>query len=187
MIAHLKGNLIFRSSDFLIIEVAQIGYQVYTTKFTHLNIGDPISLWTYYHVGSDNQPRLYGFETREAYLLFQEFLKVQGVGPKIALKIVESASPETIQTAILNKDLTFFTQIKGLGKKGAQKIILELQNVLVETAPESTSSSTQSTVRSALISLGFSTSEIQQALNQVDISQLSESAALEKLLQFLGH
>ncbi len=185
MIAHLKGKLILREKGFLVIEVNNLGYQVYTTKFNTFNLGDDLSLWTFYYVGSDNQPALYGFETREAYLLFREFLKVQGVGPKIALKIVESAPSELIQKAILEKDVTFFTQVKGLGKKGAQKIILELQNVLIET--NQISSPKQTTVHEALLSLGFSQVEINRALKQVSIDNLSESAAIEKLLQFLGH
>ena len=185
MIAHLKGKLLLREKDFVVIEVNNLGYQVYTTKFNTFNLGDDLSLWTFYYVGSDNQPALYGFETREAYLLFREFLKVQGVGPKIALKIVESAPSELIQKAILEKDITFFTQVKGLGKKGAQKIILELQNVLIET--NKTPSSHQTTIREALLSLGFSQLEINQALKQVPTDQLSETEAIEKLLQFLGH
>ena len=184
MIAHLRGNLLLQATDFIIVEVNQVGYKVYTTKFNHLNQGDPISLWTFYYVGSDNQPALYGFETQEAYLLFQQFLKVQGVGPKIALKIVESDSPENIQQAILNQDLDFFTRVKGLGKKGAQKIILELKNVLVET--NSASSSQSSTIVQALASLGFSRSEINSALQEVNLDNLSDSEAIEKVLQYLG-
>lgn len=183
MISRLKGKIIYTAIDYLIIDVKDVGYKVNTSKVQSKN-GELFKIWTYEHTGSDNQRSLYGFATREELLLFESLLKVQGIGPKIAQKITESDSPSSIQKAILEKDITYFTRVKGLGKKGAQKILLELQNELIDL--HQTNSKELETAKQALTSLGFTPKEITNALNKVSIKNLSDETAIEKLLQHLG-
>ena len=106
-----------------------------------------------------------------------------GVGPKTALRIVEAAPLELLKNAILEGDITYFTRVKGLGKKNAQKIILELKNVLVET---NTSNPSNQSLYDALRALRFTSQEIDQALKGLDLSGLSDQESLKLVLQTGG-
>lgn len=183
MITSLSGKIIERYSDYIVLDVNGIGYKVYTTKLqTHIN--KEVNLKTHLHVGTDYQPSLYGFQTNKELNIFNELLAVQGIGPKIAQKIVEADAPDNLEKAILEGNINYLTKIKGLGKKGAQKIILELKNTLVEE--NSYMSDQETTITEALQSLGFNNKEIRESLEKIDISSLSEVDAIERILQQLG-
>lgn len=182
MLAYLEGVIIATTVTGAIIKSGNLGYEVTSSHLTRLAVGSPISLYTVLHVGSDNQPLLLGFESAEGRTLYYLLVKVPGVGPKTALRIIESAPLDSLKTAIVEGDYQFFTRVKGLGKKNAQKIILELKNTLVDLSVPTASQE----LYSALTSLGFTTSEIDRVVRGLDLSDLSEQAALKLVLQALG-
>jgi Holliday junction DNA helicase RuvA len=138
-------------------------------------------LYTYHYIENESLPRLIGCQTKEGRDLLIELITVNGVGPKMAGRILDAASVPAIKTAITTADLDFLTHIKGLGKKTAQKIILDLGKTLVEAT-----TSANSYIYDALRELSFDKREIDHVLETVDLTGLSESAALSLVLKQLG-
>lgn len=183
MIGYLDGTVLAHTDTGLILEVNSIGYDVLSTRLQSTRVGESLTVYTHLAVSSDNQPTLIGFTSLEARGLFRQLLKVPGIGPKSALAVLDSAPLDEIKSAILEGDINFFTRVKGLGKKAAQKILLELKDQLVElpvAAPQ------HQAIYQALTSLKFTRAEIAAALKQHDLSDLSENESIRLILQSLG-
>jgi len=168
MIASLHGQVIQIGEDNLIIEVGGIGYLVYVTEFLvqSQRRGETVSLFTHLVVREDSLT-LFGFQEQEEVSLFQELIKVNGVGPRLALETLSTHNPEVIKRAVLNKQEEIFSQVSGIGKKTAQKILLTLEDRISFTdemviSPETAGINAE--VQQALITLGYSVLEAQAAL-----------------------
>jgi len=181
MIAHLDGKLLYHTKDGAVIEVAGVGYEVIGLWLGRLPLGESVKLYTYHYLENESIPRLIGCQTLSGRELLLQLISVSGVGPKLASKIMSSSSPKSIMTAITSGDLDFLTSIKGLGKKTAQKIILDLGKTLVEAT-----SSANSYIYDALKELAFDKREIDKVLESLDLTGLSESAALSLVLKSMG-
>ncbi len=181
MITSITGQKIDEDREAITLQAGGVGYRILTTRLQKLESKMEHTVFVHHHVGSDNQHSLYGFSDKKERGLFELFLKVSGIGPKTAQRIVESETTENIQSAILTGDVDFFTRVKGLGKKGAQKIILELKNTLVEPSGSETSG-----VELALLKLGFTRKEIQSVKSVTITDGLTEEEAISVLLQALG-
>lgn len=182
MLAYLEGSILALTTSGAIIQVGPVGYEVTSARLSAFAPGTPVKIYTVQHFSSDNQQLLLGFESLEARDLYFRLVKVPGIGPKSALKVIESASLESLRSAIIEGDLAFFSRVKGLGKKSAQKILLELKNTLVESSGEPKHPG----IYEALRALRFTTSEIDTVLSQLDLSNLNENQALKLVLQSLG-
>ncbi|MFU8859898.1 MAG: Holliday junction branch migration protein RuvA [Cyclonatronaceae bacterium] len=135
MIAYLKGKLIFKSSVPAIIEVNGIGYEVYvsTETLSRFPAEDrEVTVFTYHHFSESDQ-RLFGFVTRTDKSFFELLITVKGIGPKIALGIMSGASTEQISEAIYNQDISRISSFPGIGKKSAERIVLELKDKIGST------------------------------------------------------
>jgi len=181
MISYLKGTLLHHTQDGAVVLVNDIGYEVIGLWLGRQTIGSDLTLYTYHYLENQTIPRLIGCQTKEVRDLLIELITVSGVGPKLAGKILDSASPSSIKAAITSADLDFLSRIKGLGKKTAQKIILDLGKTLVEAT-----SSANSYIYDALRELSFDKREIDRVLETLDLTGLSESAALSLVLKSLG-
>jgi Holliday junction DNA helicase RuvA len=181
MISYLNGKLLHHTKDGAVILVGGLGYEVIGLWLGRQTIGTELSLYTYHYIENESLPRLIGCQTKEGRDLLIELISVSGVGPKMAGKILDAAPVPAIKTAITSADLDFLTHIKGLGKKTAQKIILDLGKTLVEAT-----SSANSYIYDALRELSFDKREIDHVLETTDIAGLSESAALSLVLKQLG-
>jgi len=180
MIAYLKGTLHEHTSSGAIISVTGIGYDCIGGWLHTKTKGSELELYCYHYLENESIPRLLAVPSLEARSLVISLLDVSGVGPKMAGRILDSLSPKELVTAITTSDLDTLSHVKGLGKKTAQKIILELGKTLVlDTTPTSP-------YAEALLSLGFTKSEIDQALKATDTTNLSESQALSALMRNLG-
>jgi len=170
MISRLRGTPVGRTVDGLVVDVAGVGYLVSATP-TVLRRADGASeviVETYLHVREDTL-QLYGFADASERALFVQLLGVSGIGPKVALAVVSSASPEELQRAIALKDSARFQVIPGIGKKTAERIVLELEGSLSEAVPISDSGGPiELTARDALVELGYTLVEAEQALATVD-------------------
>jgi Holliday junction DNA helicase RuvA len=129
MIAKLHGTLI--ESDLkegIIMTASGVGYRVcMTPKLLTLTPPTSVELYTYHHIREDTQ-MLYGFESAQEYQFFSLLLTVDGVGPKTAFTVISQLTPRDVHRAVVANDVSALTKVSGLGKKTAQKIILELSN-----------------------------------------------------------
>ncbi|MCL4517498.1 MAG: Holliday junction branch migration protein RuvA [Firmicutes bacterium] len=132
MIARLKGVLVLQADDFVIIDVGGVGYRVYVPGSTRDRLpgpGQEACIFTHTHVRED-AILLYGFATWEERELFEALIGVSGIGPKVALSILSSMEAEEFRRAIMGADEAILTNINGIGKKTAQRLILELKDKL---------------------------------------------------------
>ncbi|GGK16122.1 Holliday junction ATP-dependent DNA helicase RuvA [Caldalkalibacillus thermarum] len=133
MIDYIQGKLTHVDVHFIVVETGGIGYQVITgNPFQYRrHEGEDVRIYTYQYVREDALA-LYGFRTRQERTLFEKLLQVSGVGPKAALALVATASPAQIAWAIQNEDLAFLTKFPGIGKKTAQRLIVDLKDKVDE-------------------------------------------------------
>jgi Holliday junction DNA helicase RuvA len=190
MIRLLKGIIELQDGQHLIIDVNGVGYHVYATQdlLAHAGIGEAVKVFTYTHVREDMLD-LYGFSALEDLKLFEQFLNVSGIGPKTAIGIFAVGSRERIITAIATNDVTFFSSVPRLGKKNAQKIIIELKSKLGSLEDLDLSSPTakeDSEVVEALKSFGFSAKEALEAIRSLNPEITSVSEKIRLALKHLG-
>lgn len=130
MIDYLKGTITHVEADYAVIEVRDIGYRVFSPNPYALGAKpQPIIVHTHYHVRED-ATLLFGFESREQKALFRKLLDVSGIGPKVALAMLSTGTPEQLVAAIQQDNLTYLTKLPGIGKKTAQRILLDLKDKL---------------------------------------------------------
>jgi holliday junction DNA helicase RuvA len=184
MISRLRGTPAGRTLDGLVIDVGGVGYLVSATPsvLRRAEGATELTVETYLHVREDAL-QLYGFADAAERSLFVRLLGVSGVGPKVALAVVSSASPDELQRAIALKDPARFQAIPGIGKKTAERIVLELEGSLSETVAATTAGegARELVARDALVELGYSVVEAEQALAAVDPELPAEERVREAL------
>jgi Holliday junction DNA helicase RuvA len=157
VIAHLRGKLAQKDSTRVIVDVNGVGYEVFVplTTYTALpSTGSEVSIDIHTHVREDIIA-LYGFSTRRERAIFEKLMTISGIGPKLAVTILSGGSVEDLVTAIKRSDLPRLTAIPGVGKKTAERIVLELKDKLQEFAEAPAKSSVELDVLSALENLGY--------------------------------
>jgi holliday junction DNA helicase RuvA len=183
VISRLRGAPAGRTLDGLVVDVAGVGYLVSATPsvLRRADGASDVTVETYLHVREDAL-QLYGFADAAERALFVQLLGVSGIGPKVALAVVSSASPDELQRAIALKDSARFQAIPGIGKKTAERIVLELEGSIVEHAHVAGSEAPRELVaRDALVELGYSVIEAEQALAGVDPELPAEDRVREAL------
>lgn len=182
MIGFLSGIVKSLKNGQIIIDVNGVGYQVNIGSLRGLSSQEKIELYVHTHVRED-AITLYGFKDESSLDLFEKLLAVSGIGPKSALSIVTSGPVESIKSAIENTNLNFFTSIPGIGKKGAQKIIIELKSKIGrEVDFKDLEGNTD--LKEALVQLGFKNNEIIAVVPSIDIS-LPLNNQIKQALQLL--
>lgn len=181
MLAYLKGSIQSHTKDGAIIIVNDIGYEVIGAWLGRSPIGTSLELYTYQYFENESIPRLIATASQSAREFLMELMTVQGVGPKMASRILDSSDIARLKKAITDGDVTTLKMVKGLGLKTAQKIILELGKKLV-----SEQNTSNSAVYQALQELGFSHSEIDTAISKSNLIGLSENAMISTVLKNLG-
>lgn len=191
MIASLRGVIQVINEQSLILDVNGVGYLVHvpaTLAQPCYALGDLLLLYTHLHL-RENDIALYGFRTRGELELFLILLTVPGVGPRTALAVIAVFSPETLREAISRGDITALTRVPGIGRKTAQRLLVDLNDRIVIGHNQEFGlqlNPTDSDAMNALTALGYSIVEAQQALRQVpvDVSQLDER--IIAALRYLG-
>ena len=166
MISRLRGRLAGRTPDGFVLDVNGVGYLLAATPgaVRAAEAGGEATVETYLHVREDAL-QLYGFADAAERELFVQLLGVNGVGPKVALAIVSGSRPAELRRAIVREDVARFQAIPGIGKKTAERIVLELREKIVvelDAAPSDL------TARDALVELGYSVLDAERALAEVD-------------------
>ena len=171
MISRLRGAPVGRTADGLVVDVGGVGYLVSATPsvLRRADGAPEVTVETYLHVREDAL-QLYGFADAGERSLFVQLLGVSGIGPKVALAVVSSASPDELRRAIALRDSARFQAIPGIGKKTAERIVLELEGSIGDTPSlgENGTAPREVVARDALVELGYSLVEAEQALAEVD-------------------
>lgn len=169
MIAHLRGKLLSKSPQTAVVEAGGVGYEatISIPTFTALPAeGNEVSLLIYTHVREDALA-LFGFTTATEKRLFEKLLSISGIGPKLAVTVLSGLPPERLIAAIHAQDHATLTRIPGVGKKTAERIVLELKDKLQELAPAvgtSTATPVAEDVLSALVNLGYQRASAQKGV-----------------------
>jgi Holliday junction DNA helicase RuvA len=179
MIGRLTGTVADKRIEFVILDVGGVGYRVAVTPRTLValpGLGEEAVLHTHLHVRED-QLAFYGFSTTEERDLFDLLLGVSGVGPKVALAILATLTPDDLRKAVASNDLALLTAVPGIGKRSAEKLMLELRPKMDVLSEATTASGSMSQAREALESLGYSSEETRESL-----SELSQELSVEELV-----
>jgi len=197
MISKLSGILAYADPRSVIIDVNGVGYKLFTTVGAmedlgkqspqSAKIGQTLTLWTYLAV-RENAMDLYGFVTKDELDIFEELIGVSGIGPKTALGILSVANPATIRRAVATEDPSYLTSVSGVGKKNAEKIVLELKGKLVAVIDEKGSAARAygSDSLEALKSLGYQEREAREALKKVPAEITDTAECVKQALKILS-
>lgn len=174
MIAQLRGRAVSWGPEGLVLDVGGVGYLLHATPTAarRAESGEEVTLTTYLHVREDIL-QLYGFASSDERLLFEQLLAVSGVGPKVALAIVSGYSPAELRQAIVRRDERLFQSIPGIGKKTAQRVVLELAEKVAPAMAGAAADRLDGddghvVARDALVELGYSVQEAEQRLAGTD-------------------
>jgi len=171
VISRLRGKAVASTPEGLVLDVGGVGYLVAATPsaMRKASGAEEVVVETYMHVREDTL-QLYGFADREERELFVQLLTVNGVGPKVALAIVSGSPAAELRRAIVLEDIARFMAIPGIGKKTAERIVLELKEKLGAGAPEASAPPSDSHVvaRDALVELGYTMVDAERALADTD-------------------
>lgn len=178
MIAHIEGEVSEKFLNSIIVDVHGVGYELVLSQIDAeaTNVGEKKKFYTY-HAIRENSEDLYGFSSLMAKKIFEMLISVNGVGPKAAMAILSLATPEEVRNAIANADSAFVSKAAGVGKKSAERVIVDLKDkvglptrygatevVSVQSQPENDEA------LDALMALGFPLKEATDALSKVDAS-----------------
>jgi Holliday junction DNA helicase RuvA len=175
MIASLRGNLLATGSDYAIIDTGGVGYQVFVPRPVLEGLGHAgttVQVYTYLHVREDALV-LYGFASLEQRAFFETLIGVTGIGPRMALGLLSAAPIDQIQLAIASENTTLLSQVPGIGKKTAARLVLELKGKLDLTKLPTTVAATPAAstlnaeLQEVLTSLGYSALEAQSAVSSI--------------------
>lgn len=185
MYEYIKGELKFIYDDYIVIDNNGIGYKIFTSNNTilDLTIGQVYTIFTEYIVKED-YIALFGFKTLEELNMFKLLISVNGIGPKVSCGILSSMSVDGLKITILNEDVAMLSTSKGVGKKTAQKIILELKDKIPLDKDsfvtsdfnidikKSDDNNKKSIILDALVNLGFMKNDIEKFLSTIDIEKM---------------
>lgn len=193
MISYIKGEVIKKGLDYIVLDNNGIGYHINTSFSTlnKINEGSHALIQIYMHIREDIVA-LYGFLTADEIELFKKLISVNGVGPKAGLSVLSTYEAATVKEIILKDDNVRMSKVPGIGKKTASKIILELKDKVgtlqvLETGEEEAAvsqlDSEASDVLNALIALGFNSYEAKKTLDKIDFSGKTENEIIKEALK----
>jgi Holliday junction DNA helicase RuvA len=189
VIGHLRGQLLRKHTQDLLVEVQGVGYRVSIPLSTYYQLGEPgseVALHVYTHVREDALA-LYGFLTPLEQTLFERLMAVSGVGPKLALGILSGIETDELVAALAAADLARLTRIPGVGRKTAERLVVELKDRMKDLAADAapaaapTAGVLRDDVASALANLGYARAESDRALDRA--VQAHPAARFEELLR----
>lgn len=191
MITSLRGQLAARGENSVVVDVGGVGFKVFVPPQTALGIGEvgqPVHLFTHLHV-RESELALYGFRNPEELRLFELLLGVTGIGPKVGLKMVSLLSAQTLSDAISRGDAAALTRIPGIGKRTAERMVVELKGKLGQALDSSAYpalAAGDTDVIAALTSLGYSVNEAQAALRSLPPGDLPIEERIRLSLQYFA-
>lgn len=197
MFAYIKGSIEEKMSNYVVVETMGIGYKIFMSKIAIGRIGeigDTVKIHTHYHVREDDIS-LYGFLTNEELKMFELLISVSGVGAKSAIAMLSNISTSDFALSIINNDITKLTKVPGIGKKSAQRIVLELKDKLKAEKEISKTEDTDAVIEvddnideaiSALQILGYNRKEIEKVFKKFDYQSMSIEDIIRNGLKHLS-
>ena len=192
MIGRLRGTLVSKQPPWLLVEVGGVGYEVEAPMSTFLHlpaVGEEVKLLTHFVVREDAQ-LLYGFATEDERRLFRSLLKVSGIGPKIGLALLSGMSVEAFETAIRNEDVDSLIRVPGIGRKTAERMLVEMRDRLAPTSGGSADAlvlqagaAPEAEAFAALVSLGYRPPEATRLLKAAGPGTHSTEELIRRALQ----
>ncbi|MFD0962350.1 Holliday junction branch migration protein RuvA [Paenibacillus chungangensis] len=206
MIDFLRGKIVHIDAEYVVVDVRDVGYRVFTPNpYEFVGKDEAATIYIHHHVRED-AILLYGFLSREQQTLFRKLLDVSGIGPRVALGILSAGRPETIIAAIQQENIGFLTKLPGIGKKTAQRMILDLKDKLLGASDAASlaaagivsepadgdngqgSGTAWQEARDGLAALGYTASELDAAWNKMKDSvtpEITVDALMKLALQQL--
>jgi len=188
MIAFLEGELAAKDSRLVVVKTGGLGLSVLVNTSTLRKmpqVGEIVKLWTNLYVREDAM-ELYGFLSREELDLFELLNSVAGIGPKSALAILDVGNVDKIKTAIASGDTSLLTRVSGIGKKSAERIVLELRQRVSAGRMSHQALKADLDAEEALISLGYSRAQAKEALEKANPAVSLPEERLKEALKILG-
>lgn len=194
MIGQVRGTILDKQAPQLTVDVHGIGYEIdapMSTFYQLPDIGKEVRLYTHFVVREDAQ-HLYGFYTQEERQLFRTLLKVNGVGPRLALTVLSSASPDEFVRCVLNNDTESLVKLPGVGKKTAERLVIEMRDKLSEWTPTAGKGAvSEHTERhqtlqdaiAALQSLGYKPQEANRVVTKIDDGKQPSEELIRRALK----
>ena len=196
MFAYIKGNLVEKTNTYVVVETAGIGYKIFMsqTAINSLqNLGEEVKIYTHYYVREDNIS-LYGFLSNEELKMFELLLQVSGIGAKSAIAMLSQITPSSFALAVISNDVSKLVKIPGIGKKSAERIILELKDKLKNEQAIAKTEEVKAVINKtekddevieALQVLGYNKKEIVKALEGLDRANLGIEDTIKQVLKLL--
>ncbi|HOZ56165.1 MAG: Holliday junction ATP-dependent DNA helicase RuvA [Parcubacteria group bacterium ADurb.Bin316] len=191
MIAYLKGKIQNKGRGYIILLVGNVGYQVFVSaaRYVELDINQEAEMYVHEHIKEDAQD-LYGFNSMAELEMFELLLSISGVGPKSALNTLSIASLDDLKTTIAQGDPSLLIKVSGIGRKTAERIVLELKDkvgILTYGSPSAESSvNIASDEIDALMALGYTLQQARDALKQVDPKITESGERIRAVLKSIG-
>ncbi len=187
MIGKLRGKVIEKEGNSVIIDVNGVGYLVYimALEFSEFTTGSSVDIWTHQIVREDALD-LYGFKSPKNLEFFKLLIAVSGIGPKSALGILSIAPPKTLEKAISTGDTSYLTKVSGIGRKSAEKIILELKDKIGKVSENENDIKNDADVLLALKSLGYGVHEARDAIRTIPEGTTGTEARIKESLKTLS-
>lgn len=187
MISTIRGTVRHKEPGYLIVEVGGLGYKVFGTTDLTLEAaeGSDLFLWTH-HVVRENAQELFGFMEKESLEVFELLLSISGIGPRTALSILNVATPSMLRQAVVQNDTSYLTKVSGIGKKTAEKIVLELRDKLGQVSSKGkTNLGEEADVYEALLSLGYGERDVRETLKKLGQTSGTPSERVRAALKLL--
>ena len=195
MIAFLTGRVAHKGAAYALVDVGGVGYKLAMTTGSLSALpaeGDEVTVWTYLYVRED-ELSLFGFESEDEKASFEQLITVSGVGPKVALATLSALSPNALAQAVACDDVAMISTVPGIGKKTAQRIILDLKDRLgvpalgsAGTGRSSGAGAALAETTDALLAMGFSAGEVSAAVKGFEGGADDAQALLKHALRRLG-
>lgn len=198
MIGFINGRVDHIGSNFCLVEAQGVGYRIFmnASDLGRMVLDQKIKIYTYLSVREDAL-QLYGFLSYDVYSLFTKLITVSGIGPKVALNVLSAAKPDAFFMAIKNRDIKYLTKLPGIGKKTAERMLLELKNLV---GPDTSAAggddgldfvpsdnSPMGEAMEALASLGYTQNEISAVMNRMKITEnMTAEELIKKALQMMA-
>ena len=193
MISHLNGTLAYVDDKSVVVDVGGVGYMVYVSPATLgrlPQVGQNVKIYTYMQV-SENSQSLHGFISRDEVRLFTLLISVSGIGPKVASAILGTLNPTQIMMAIVADDATALSKAPGVGKKTAQRLVLELRDKIrsedtMALTPTTSSGGAKNDAMDALLALGYGRTESLQIVMEVAEDDMAADVIIRLALRKLA-
>jgi Holliday junction DNA helicase RuvA len=187
MIGYISGKIIDKSEGFLILETGGVGYKVFVTGTTleKVSVSGATALWTHLAVRENSQD-LFGFERKDELEFFELLISISGIGPRTALSILNVANIETLKQAVATENSAHLTKVAGIGRKTAEKIVLELRDKLGGIYSPEGNLTEEGDALEALTSLGYNPREARDALREVPSDTMGTSEKVKRALKILS-